>query len=165
MANASYATNGLAGARFLVTTTTALFALGQIAKGNNGSEWIYVQANTAVTGPGYVCVVDTQTTAFGADMITTSNASKGMRVAVPGVAFAALDYGWMQTDGYCAAVRANTSAGANVQMNTTATAGQLDVDGSTGTKKIDTIVLTTAIGGAPGVQPGDINKAIVGSTN
>lgn len=163
MANASYATDGLSGVRLLATSTTQLFTLGQTCFGNNNSRWEYVKANTAITGPGYVCVID-QTT-FGADMITTTNGLKGKRVGVAGVAFAALDYGWLQIDGYCSAIRVNTSATANTKMNTTATAGQLDVDATSGTKQIDVITITTANGGAPATQVGNLTNPVVGVTN
>lgn len=162
MANANYATDGLLGAKLLVTSTTQLFTLGHNCIGNGGSRWVYVKASGAVTGAGYTCVVDEVT--WLASMITTTNGLKGMRVAVPGVAFADADYGWMQFDGYCSAIRVNANCAANAKLNTTATGGLLDDDATGGTKQIDVITVTTATSGSAAVEPGNITCAVVGAT-
>ena len=129
------------------------FRVGTRMKGNAGTEYMYVQANGAVTGAGYVVQVDET---FQATMISTSNDAGGDTIAVAPVAFADNDFGWVQVLGPCV-VRVSASAAANVRLNTTATAGQLDDDGTAGAFAITGLVLTTANGGAAGTAAGNLN--------
>ena len=74
------------------TSTTALFALGQVVKGSNNSEWVYVQAATSVTAYKFVAYNATFTCgmASGGDLIGGI-----AELAVAQNAFAAADYGWV----------------------------------------------------------------------
>lgn len=148
------------GAKFTETFTvgTAVktrppFLLGTRMKGDDGSEWMFVQASGAITGAGYVVTVDE---AFQAAMVSTSNDAGGDTIGVAGVAFADDDYGWVQVLGPCV-IRVAASAAANVGLNTTATAGQLDDDGTGGSFDVDGLILTTANGGAAGTAAGFLN--------
>lgn len=149
------------GGDFLTTATSPLFELGTTMKGASGSEWVYVQANGAITGAGYVVTIDE---AFQATMITTTNGLFGDIVGVPGVAFADNAYGWVQRAGPCV-IRVAASCAANVWITTTATAGELDDAAGTGTKDIRGAALTTANGGSAGIAAGQLNYPVVGDTN
>lgn len=129
------------------------FLLGTRMKGDDGTEWMFVQANGAITGAGYVCTVDET---FQAAMISTSNDAGGDLVGVAGTDFADNDYGWVQVLGACV-VRVAANAAANVGLNTTATAGQLDDDGTAGSFDINGLVLTTANGGAAATAAAMLN--------
>lgn len=133
------------------------FKLGTRLKGAGGTEWVYVQASGAITGAGYVCTIDET---YQAAMLSTSNDAGGDLVGIPGVAFADNDYGWLQVLGPCV-VRVAASCAANVGINTTATAGQLDDDGTAGSFDIDGLVLTTANGGSAATAAAQANYPAV----
>lgn len=126
------------------TTDGRGFALGDRITDHDGKEYVYVQASGAITGAGYVCTIDET---YQAAMLSTSNDAGGDLVGVPVTAFADNDYGWLQVKGPCV-VRVAASCAANVGINTTATAGQLDDDGTAGSFDINGLFLTTANGGA-----------------
>lgn len=135
--------------------------LGTVVKGTDGSEWVLGKANTAVTA-GYACVLDTS---WGADHITTTNGLRGLLVGVAQVDIAALSYGWFQRSGKASVgVRVLASAAANARLNTTATAGALDDDATTGAKEILGIALTTANGGSTALAAAMLNFPAVGVT-
>lgn len=139
-------------------STTALFELGtRHYDPNTDKEWIYVQADAGgVTGTGYVVLVDE---AYAADMIDTTNSATGFGqiIGVSPIAVAASGYFWAQIGGV-ASVRVAASAAANVRLNTTATAGQIDDDGTAGSEVVENIALTTANGGAAGTAAGVITN-------
>lgn len=141
------------GGNFTATATDPIFALGTRMKGAAGAEWMYVQANGAITGPGYSCIVDET---FQAAMVSTSNDAGGDLIAVAGVAFADDEYGWLQVAGACD-LRVSASCAANVRINTTATAGQLDDDGTSGAFAVTGMILTTARSGSAGLAPAFLN--------
>jgi hypothetical protein len=156
------------GARLTDTFTAAAmtqggkgFGLGDRYVRGDGTEYVFVQANGAVTGAGYVCYLDSS---YQAAMLSTSNDAYGNLVAIPLAAFADDDYGWMQVKGPCGAIRVAASAAANVRLNSTATAGQIDDDGTTGAMEIRGIALTTANGGAAATAPGMLNYPVIGAT-
>jgi hypothetical protein len=129
------------------------FKLGTRMRGDDGSEWLFVQASGAITGAGYVCTVDEN---FQAAMLSTSNDAGGDVVGIAGTDFADNDYGWVQVLGPCV-IRVAASCAANVGINTTATAGQLDDDGTAGSFDIVGLILTTANGGAAATAAGHAN--------
>lgn len=124
-----------------------------------GKEYVYVQATSAITGAGYVAIIDE---AYAAVMVSTSVDKIGNLIGVAGVAFAAADYGWLQVKGPCL-VRVAASCAANVTLNTTATAGQLDDDGTAGALAINGLVLTTARSASAGTAAGLLNYCSVAS--
>ncbi len=134
------------------------FNLGDRYEDDNGDEFVYVQADGAVTGAGYVCFV---TPAYQAKMVTTANALLGSLLAVPPVAFADNDYGWMQVKGPCV-VRVAANAAANVALNTTTTGGELDDDGTAGATLVSGIFLTTANSSSAATAAAVINWPILG---
>jgi hypothetical protein len=140
---------------------TPPFELGTVMKGDNGTEFIYVQANGAITGPGYAVVIDRT---FQATMITNANGLRGMAVGIAPVAFLDNDFGWVQVYGPCD-IRVAASCAANVETTTTTTAGELDDAAGTGTKEILGLALTTARAASAGNAPGFIAYPTVYVTN
>lgn len=142
------------------TSTTALFALGTHVELEHGGKAIYVKANTAITGEGYCVLFDT---AFGTDMITTTNADAklGQRIGFAQCAFAALDYGWVIVTGKTL-MQVSASCAANVELTTTATAGQLDDATTTNLTCIAGAVLLVARSGTAGTAAGECREAACG---
>lgn len=148
-----------------ITGTTLLpegkgFGLGDRYVDHDGKEYVYVQANGAITGAGYVAYFDTS---YQAVMLSTSNDARGNLVGIAPAAFADDDYGWLQVKGPCV-VRVAASAAANTQLNTTGTAGQIDDDATTGAMVVDRVILTTANGGSAGTVAAIISYPAVGAT-
>lgn len=148
MVNTNFATGGLLGAKIGDTHDTAQHAL-MTTTDAKGSRFMYVQADGAVTGPGYVVSIDPTGQAV---MVSTSNDARGNPIGVAVVAMADNEYGWVQIKGPCQ-VRVAASAAANARLNTTATAGQIDDDGTSGAFPIEGLVLTTANGVSAGLAP------------
>ncbi len=139
------------------------FAVGDRYTAFDGKEYVFVLAGAGgFTGAGYVGIIDE---AYGAVMAdtTTSATARGDIVGVAAAAIAASSYGWLQVKGPCV-IRVSASAAANARLNTTATAGQLDDDGSVGAEEITGCVLTTANGGAAATAAGMLNYPAVGVT-
>jgi hypothetical protein len=162
MANTHFATQSTLGVDATSSTTNAMHDLGTKVNGTEGSEFVYVQANGAITGDGYVCLVDES---FQADMIDTTNSASafGEQVGVAKHAFADNEYGWVQIAG-TANIQVAASAAANAALNTTATSGQLDDDGTSGAETVDGIIINTANGGSAGTVEGYIVAPKVGAT-
>lgn len=119
----------------------------------NGKEYIYVKADSGgVTAAGYAVLIDET---FAADMIETTNSATGygQLVGIAPAAVTANYYFWAQVFGV-ASIRVAASAAANVALNTTATAGQIDDDATTGAEIIEGIALTTANGVSAGTAAG-----------
>lgn len=141
------------------TTTTPQFALGSRST-KSGKEYLYVQAGTGGLSANQAAFVDE---AYAALAMTTTNGTYGGLVGVPEVAIAANAYGWVQTFGNCS-LNVAASCAADVRLNTTATAGRLDDDGTTGAKVINGVKLNTANGGAAADTSAYLNFPSVGAT-
>jgi hypothetical protein len=153
------------GPEFLETSTTPKFRLGTVAKGAGDEEWMYVRAAGAITGAGYVVVIDpyVANNPYDAAMVTNTNGLRGLPVGVAGTAFADNAFGWVQVKGPCQ-IRTGV-ASANVEMTTTTTAGELDDAAGTGTKEILGLVLTTARTGSAGNTAGYLSYPTIYVTN
>lgn len=139
----------------------APFAVGTIVEASNGSEWVFVKAAAAITGPGYICSIDPS---FNATMLTTALGLMGVPVGVAPVAVASASYFWLQRKGP-ASIQCTASAAANVALQTTATAGQVNSGAATGSLNITGLFLTTANGASAGLAPAQLNYPIQGTTN
>ena len=129
----------------------APFAVGQRVTGSDNSEYVFVKnaASTALAA-GDVCYL--VITTFAATKLSTSNDARGNIVAVavsaiPGTTGTITGYGWMQVKGQATA-SVLASAAANVRLNTTATAGSLDDDGTAGSMQVQGLYLSAANGGS-----------------
>ena len=138
-----------------VTAATAVpeFRLGSVGGYDDPvlgyQEFIYGRASGAVTGLGYT-VVESSGNIF--QHITTTNTAAGQnghgsRVGVAQAALATNQYGWFQIYGK-ASLRTLASAARGTRLNTTATAGVVDDDGTACSRAINGVVLGTATGGA-----------------
>lgn len=132
-------------------SATPDFRLGSVAGYDDPAagykEYVYGRANGAIT-IGYACV---EQDGFDFTMATTTNTAggasgHGTRVGVAMATLADNEYGWFQVYGK-GSVRTAASAAVGTRLNTTATAGQLDDDGTAGARAINGIVLFTATGG------------------
>ncbi len=116
-------------------------------------EFVYGRANGAITGAGYVCL---ESTGFDFGMASTTTSAPGAqgpgsRVGVAQAALLDNQYGWFQIYGK-GGVRTAASAAIGTRLNTTATGGQVDDDGTAGSESIFGMVLMTATGGAAAVN-------------
>jgi hypothetical protein len=150
-------------------SATAKFGLGTIAFNETSAGakgYMYVQdSGSGITGAGYV--VDIDGSSFAAVMTTTTTAAPGTGtgkpVGVAQAAFTASYYGWVQVYGP-SLVRVSASCAAYTRINTTATAGQLDDDATTGARVIDGIVLDVARAASAGTAAGVLTWPRVGAT-
>ena len=136
------------------------FGLGDRHIDQVGNEFVYVQAGSGGITANFVATIDE---AYAAVMVSTSNDARGDLLGVAPVAIAASSYGWVQVKGVCN-VQVAASCAANVRLNTTATAGQLDDDATAGSIACDHIVLTTARAASAGIAPAVMNYSIQGVT-
>lgn len=140
------------------------FGLGDVAWGSDGSAWVYVQANGAIGGAGYVVLLDEDWQAVEINNSNTGSAF-GQMVGVVATDFADNDYGWAQIFGVADAIQVAASCAANTQLATTGTDGQVDDAAAGGSENIDGMILTTARGGSAGTAPGLLTWPVIGSTN
>lgn len=128
------------------------FTLGtQVLTENNGA-WVYIQL-PPVAQIGSAILID-PTTWIGVLLTTALGAAAiGSPAGIaPSVATAG-QFGWVQRSGVVDNIYTNIAA-KNVVLNSTATGGLLDDDGTAGAALIGNIVLTTAKITAAGVAPG-----------
>lgn len=127
------------------------FSVGtRVASARNG-EFVFA-SNAAATALAAGDVVFLPITTFAATKLGTANDARGQIVAVavsavPGTTGTITGYGWVQVKGQ-ATCSVLASAAANVRLNTTATAGSLDDDGTVGSMQVQGVYLTTANGGS-----------------
>ena len=126
------------------------FGIGDKYYHDDGSCWVYCEANGAITGDGYVVAVDEN---YNATQLTTAVSAFGDRVGVCHSAQAVTDgqRGWVQIYG-ATTVRVAASVGANTQLLTTTTAGVLGATTGAGARNIASMVLGVAQGGTAGLN-------------
>lgn len=147
---------------------TGPFTLGQVAKGTDGSEYVYVLAGGAISAGDAVIITNTAALWTANSVTSTLAASKlGDLIAVALVAIASGSYGWVQRAGKCALINVVASVSANVQLKTTGTAGRLTGTIATGsTVNVNGIVLASAQGGTAGAfQEGILNFPVVAAND
>jgi len=114
-------------------------------------EYVYGTATATITGLGYCCVEGVLNANFS--IITTVNTAAGQlgghgsRVGVAQAAMTVGQFGWFQVLGK-GSLRTLASAALGTRLNTTATVGVPDDDGTASSRSINGIVLKTATGGA-----------------
>lgn len=127
------------------------FGLGDRYRTHEGKEYVYVQANGAITGDGYVVSITSAFQATMTDTDTAATVAQGLLVGVADAAFADNEYGWVQIYGPCG-IRSEQDALANGKLGPTADAGQVDDAGATGSKYFEGMYFGTATGGADAVN-------------
>lgn len=128
------------------------FTVGTVAKVATSAgtkEYIYVSAGEAITGAGYLCVINT---GFACEMVDTTStapgaAGFGTRCGAAQAAIASGGYGWLQIRGK-GSLRTLASCAKGTRLNSTATPGAVDDDGGAGSEAIFGLVIGTATGGA-----------------
>lgn len=153
-------TSPMIGANVTRAETTAQFPVGAIHNDASDREFVYVQAGSGGLAANQAAFIDE---AFSAVAATTVLATYGGLVGVPSVAIAANSFGWVQTLGN-ASLNVAASCAADVRLNTTATAGRLDDDGTAGAKVIEGIKLNVANGGSAADVSAFLNRPRVGAT-
>lgn len=136
----------------LASTSTAFYRLGTVGGWDdpNGGykEYLYVHAAEAITGAGYLCIVDS---GYEAEMVDTTStapgAGVGCRVGAAQAAVADNEYFWIQIYGK-GSLKTLLSAALGTRLNSTATAGQVDDDGTSGAEPIMGLTLGTATDGS-----------------
>lgn len=126
-------------------------AVGDIYWFNGKKAYMFVQANGAITGDGYVVSIDESYQAVMLDTDTAATVAEGQLVGVAETAFADNEYGWVQVFGPCG-IRSEQDALANAKLGPTAAAGQVDDAGAVGSKYIDGMHFGTATGGTATVN-------------
>lgn len=142
------------------------FAVGTRTMGALNSEFVFASnASSSALTVGQVVFL---TSAFAATLLSTSNDARGQIVAVavsavPGTTGGTTGYGWFQTKG-TATASVLASAAANARLNTTATAGSLDDDGTAGSMQVKGLYLTAANGGSTAATACILNYPFVDVT-
>lgn len=138
-----YVTSGAIGTQLDQTHAERKFAVGTELNGTGGSLWRYVCAVSAIAQYNAACIDN----AGNAKNLTKTLVDAGQVIAVPQVAFAAGEYGWMARrgadPGLGLRVRVLANCAANASLYTSATAGALD-DTSTSQTEIIGITLVSA---------------------
>lgn len=125
---------------------TGPFILGTVAKGIDGSEFVYVLAGGTIAAGDAVIITNTSALWTANSVTNTLAASKlGDLVGVAIVAITSGYYGWVQRAGKCALINAVGSSTANALMRTSTTAGRLTTTTATASStQVSGIVLSTA---------------------
>ncbi len=132
------------------------YGLGDCYKHDDGTFWVYCQANGALSGDGYVVSVDES---YNATELTTAASAFGDRIGIchsqaadgSSLAVTTGQRGWVQVYG-ASSVRVAASAAANAQLTSTTTTGELDDAAGTGTRNIRGLVINTTQGGSAGLN-------------
>jgi hypothetical protein len=146
------------GANLASDSTTALFGVGDRYVDSAGNEYVYVKASSAIAQ--YDCVTYDETYNTTVAPVSTSNDARGDKVGVAPVAIASGSYGWLQVFGPCT-MNVKASCAANVRLDTTATAGSLDDDGTTSSMQVQGIYLTAARTASDGSAAGILNYPFI----
>lgn len=142
-------------------TNGKTFTVGDRAEDYNGKIYIYVKASSAIAQYDVVTFDETYNTTVAP--VSTSNDARGDLLGVAPAAIASASYGWLQVYGPCT-MNVKASCAANVRLNTTATGGSPDDDGTSTTMALDGIYLTAARGGTDGSAAGILNFPAIGVT-
>lgn len=146
---------------FTSTTDGKSFAPGTRVTDRGEKVYVLVKASAAIAQYDVVTVDETYITTVAP--LSTSNDARGDIVGVAPVAIASGEYGWVQIYGPCT-MNVLASCAANVRINTTATGGSLDDDGTVGSMQVEGIYLTAARAASNGSAAGILNYPIVGVT-
>lgn len=148
----AFATSPIVGANLGSTSTEQLFALGTRVIGDNGTEWLYVKAGSAVTQYDVVAI----NSSYSAVPVTSTLAGQGITPGFAQIAFAANDYGWVALKG-ASGLRVRTGAStvkdSLLYVGTTGlSAGQVGSTSATGRVALNGVV-TVATAASAGVKP------------
>ena len=146
------------------------FGLGDCYKHDDGTFWVYCEANGALSGDGYAVSVDEN---YIATELTNAVSAFGDRVGIvhsqnPDGSDAAVadgERGWVQVYG-ASSVQVAASAAANTELLSTATTGVLDDATGAGTRVVSGIILGVVQPGVAGLNTsGFLNWPVQGAAN
>ena len=129
----------LLGVDFTATPDSAEFELGTRVFGSDGTEWVYVQANGAIT-QYYTVAIDEN---YQAAHLTTALNTTGHQIGFAQVAFADNDYGWIAVRGSNIKATVKASCAADARLFTTTTAGVLDDASASAAARVYGVVAVT----------------------
>lgn len=133
--------------------------LGAITRDQDGKEYVYCDFGAAHAATDFVLIGAGYVTA--AMNTTNTAAARGQQVGVVSYAATATEYGWVQRTGSVSG-NVGTDTAAGDAINSTATAGRLDDDGTAGAELIEGVYVTaTAASNAATVM---LNNPFVGAT-
>jgi hypothetical protein len=135
------------------------FGLGDTCLTHDGKKYIFLQSTAAIVAGDVVYFTGN----YGAIPLTTAAGNRGGYVAVAPIARAASDYGWFQRWG-ASSIQVLANCVQFVRLNTTATAGKLDDDGTVSSKHVQGIVIAGANGGATASVLGLLNDPFIDAT-
>lgn len=141
-------------------TSGKTFSPGDRAEDYNGKQYVYVKASSAIAAFDVVTYDETYTTTVAP--VSTSNAARGDKIGVAPAAIASASYGWVQIYGPCT-MNVKASCAANVRLDTTATGGSPDDDGTTSSYQIGGLYLTAARTNTDGSAAGILNYPEIGA--
>jgi hypothetical protein len=122
----------------------------------------FVQANGAIA-VGDVVQIDEVGDATPVTTTTSAPATgQGLPAGVAVVALADNEWGWVQRFGIVDSINVGSSAAVHTELNSTATAGRIDDDASTGAEVLDGITTTAAE--SSNTAAGILNWPLVGRT-
>lgn len=144
------------------TDTQFDFSVNTIGYDSDGKGYQFVRAK-GVVAVGDVVAIDE---VGDADQVTTTVSAPGTGQGLPcGVGVVALadnELGWVQRQGVIAAINVATSAAVHTNLNSTATVGRVDDDGTAGAEVIEGVTTTGAE--ASNSATGILNWPYVGRT-
>ena len=125
--------------------TTSEFQVGAHAEDNAGGKYVFCSFAGITVAKDWVSIDEN----FAAAQLDTDTIAgeDGQKVGVCHAAQTAATWGFVQVYGKVTATNVATSAAANAQINTTATAGRVDDDATAGAFNIIGAVLTAAESG------------------
>jgi hypothetical protein len=141
----TYTINGKIGADLSGVSSTSGDTLGNSYDANDGSKWVFVQANGELLEGNYVCIDES----FQAVKGTKALVDDGHDVGFAQTDFTDNQYGYVMVKGR-PQVKTLTLCAADVALYTTATAGALDDTATSAQTKINGVVLVTANGTGTG---------------
>jgi hypothetical protein len=130
-----------------VVTNDARFSPGQMVLGDWGGCWVYGQAS----GSLFARATAHLNNSMQATGVTTASSPRGAPVGVAMAAMTNGQWGWFQRAGQVNGSAASAIP-AGARLNTTATAGSLDDDGTVGAKTIEGMGVLVAVGVAGSVE-------------
>jgi len=150
-----------------LATETPPHSPGQIGMDFQGRVYQFVKVDAqGATGAGFVLAIEGSST--DADMVETTvsapGTSQGCRVGVAMAAIPASGFGWLCIFGMNVPVQVLASAAKGSRLNTTATAGALDDDGTTGSEEVTGIALDAARAASQGNANATVTWPYIGRT-
>jgi hypothetical protein len=139
--------------------TIQQFNLGNRAAGDNGGLFLYCKFGAAIATAQFV-VMDNS---YSITALTTANSPRGAKVGLTRYAGAINQFGWVQVEGQVLGSNQGAMAAAS-QLNTTATAGNVDSTATVGSKRIDAIAQLVAAAGTSTTTEFMLSQPYVGVT-